>query len=279
MERLEHDFDVIDAHHHYGDIRALGVELSPELAELSADEYERLEREVRLRAMDAQGVRQAVIMGGHSYLRPDGISDTRHLNDHVASYRDAMPERFPAALGIVEPLYGTRGLHEIDRIANELGMVGVSFHVRFQGVSLDSPLVSACVERMAVNGLVPFIHAPADSPENALWKVETVAQAFPDLTMIVVDAFSNFEQTREIPYVADRNPNLVFDTSLSYSFGFIERFVRSHGWERVVFGTDIYSMTPRGGHLLAEIISSKLDREVRQSILGSNLRRILGLDV
>ena len=96
------------------------------------------------------------------------------------------------------------------------------------------------------------------------------------VTGLILD-FPNFEQTREIPPLAERNPNLVFDTSLSYSFGFIERFIRSHGAHRVVFGTDLYSMTPQGGHLLGQIMASELDRATKQAILGSNLRRILGL--
>ena len=64
-------------------------------------------------------VDQAIVIPSHAYLRPDGIADTRRVNDHIAAYREHDPKRFPAALGIVEPLYGARGLEEIDRLADE----------------------------------------------------------------------------------------------------------------------------------------------------------------
>ena len=277
--RLEHDYDIIDCHHHYGSLQdsmgALPTALAPE--SLKPEDYDRIELETRLASMDAQGVRQAVVIGGHSYLRPDGLADTRRVNDGVAAYRDRLPERFPAAVGIVEPLYGEAGLPEIERARRELGLAGISFHVRFQGVSMDSPWVRRIVGEMLEFDLVPFLHAPWESPENALWKIETVAAAFPEAPMIVLDPFSSYEQTREAPYVAERCPNLIFDTSLAHSFGMVRPFIRNFGAERVVFGTDIYSLVPHGSHLLPEIISSDLDEADKIAVLGGNLRRILGL--
>ena len=278
--RLEHSYDVIDCHHHYGGLQDAMGALPTALAPAASDpeEYDRIELETRLAAMDAQGVRQAVVIGGHSYLRPNGLADTRRVNDGLAAYRDRRPERFPAAVGIVEPLYGEAGLPEIERARGELGMAGISFHVRFQGVSMDSPWVRRFVGRMAEVGLVPFLHAPAESPENALWKIEAVAAAWPETPMIVLDAFSSYEQTRELPYVAERRPNLVFDTSLAHSFGMVRPLVRDFGAERVVFGTDLYSLVPQGMHVLPEIVASDLDEADKAAILGGNLRRILGLD-
>jgi predicted TIM-barrel fold metal-dependent hydrolase len=272
-------FDILDCHHHYGDLTdPLGpLPTAAPWSGASAEPYERVELETRLRAMDAQGVRQALILPGHGYLRPRGLADTRRVNDDVAAYRDRLPERFPAAVGVVEPLYGEAGLAEIARGRAELGLVGFSFHVRFQGVSLDSPWVRRYTARMLELGLVPFIHAIADSPENALWKVEALAAQFPGAPMIVLDAFSSFEQAREVLPLAERQPQLRFDTSLAYTFGLIEPLIRALGPERVVFGTDLYSLVPRGGHVLEQILASDLDDAAKAAVLGGNLRGLLGL--
>ena len=97
------------------------------------------ERQIRLDTMDRNGVDAAIVIPGHSYLRPEGLADTRRVNDGIAAYRDSAPTRFTAALGIVEPIYGRAGDAELRRIKQELGFVGVSLHTRFQGVDHRQP--------------------------------------------------------------------------------------------------------------------------------------------
>ena len=279
-ESIDHPFDVLDAHHHYGDLTEWGGALptATPIGEITSEEYHRIELETRLAAMDEQSVHQAVIIGSHSYLRPEGLADTRRVNDGVAAYCKRHPNRFPAGVGIAEPLYGEAGLPEIERVRSELGLVGISFHVRFQGVSMDGPWVHRYVERILDVGLVPYLHAIADSPENALWKVETLAAAFPGARMVVLDGFSNYEQTREILHLAGRQPGLVFDTSLAYSFDVIRPLIREHGIERVVFGTDVYSMVPKAINVLDGILDCDLDDKAKSAVLGGTLRGILGLE-
>jgi predicted TIM-barrel fold metal-dependent hydrolase len=270
-------FFVIDTHHHVGSLEALGLSVGTE--GLSPEEVSQVEFEARLATMDNTGVDQAIVIPGQGYLRPDGMADTRRINDGMAAYRDRRPDRFPAAVGVVEPLYGERGLEELDRIRDELGLVGVSFHTRFQGVATNSPLVVRLVRRMAELGLVPFVHAVAEVPDEALWKVQDLARAIPDTTMIVLDGFSSFERAGEVLPVALATPNLVFDTSLSHQAYGLERYVREVGAHRLVFGTDVYShVTPhRHNETLARVLAMDVDDEARAAILAGNLRRILGL--
>ena len=83
-------FDVFDVHHHVG--RAFDA-LGGALGETSVhpDEVARIELANRLRIMDEGGVHQALVIPGHGYLRPNGIADTRRVNDEIAAYRDATP--------------------------------------------------------------------------------------------------------------------------------------------------------------------------------------------
>ena len=106
-----------------------------------------------------------------------------------------------------------------------------------------------------------------------------VARAFPDTPMLILDAFSTFEGTREAFVIAERCPNLLWDTSLSYNFDFLEQFAHQHGAERVVFGTDLYSppLGRRISHLVPQILESSLTDDDKSKILGHNARRLFGL--
>ncbi len=271
-------FRVLDVHHHVGDpVQALAM---PGAEGASAPPGLGHDMQVRLETMDRDGIDCGLLIPGHSYLRPAGLADTRRINDGIASYRDSMPARFPAALGIVEPLYGRAGDEELRRIKEELGLVGVSFHTRFQGVTTDSPLVLAQIELMGQLGLVPFLHSVAESPEESLWRIHRVARAFPDLTMVVLDTFSSHEQSSHAMLVAELAPNLVFDSSLAYHIDPALRLMERFGHERVIFGTDLYSY-PLGYHrstVLAHWLESGLKPEVLQDVLAGTAERILGLD-
>jgi predicted TIM-barrel fold metal-dependent hydrolase len=270
-------YSVLDVHHHVGDpMTALGGALDEPAA---TEEWWEEEVSTRLAIMDAGGVDQAIVIPGHGYLRPDGIADTRRVNDGIAAYRDRRPDRFPVALGIVEPQHGAVSFGEIRRVRHELGLVGISFHTRFQGVSLDSQWVLRYVGVMAEEGLVPVIHAIPESPDEALWKLLTIARAHPEVPMLVLDAFESYENTRECAQIAELAPNVVFDTSLSYNFDFIEDFVRRFGADRVAFGTDLYSppLGRRITHLLAQIRESGLSEADQAAVCGGTARALFGL--
>lgn len=274
------EIPVLDVHHHVGNaFRALGGALDSAGSQ-SAEEYAALELQSRLDIMDAGGVDQAIVIPGHGYERSRGIADTRAENDAIAVYRDQLPARFPAAVGIVEPRDGAASLEELDRAKNELGLVGISFHTRFQGVSLDSRWIRTYCERMATLGLVPVLHAMDETPEEALWKLAVLARALPDVPMLALDAFGSYEATRQCFFIAEVAPNVIFDTSLSYNFDFIEEFAGEFGVDRVVFGTDLYShpVGRRISHLLPQILESALSDEDKRAILSGNAQRLFGLE-
>ncbi len=272
-------FPVLDVHHHVGSaFRALGGEIDG-AAGMSDEAFIQKELDSRLEIMDRGGVEQAIVIPGHGYERANGIADTRAENDAIAAYRDRMPARFPGAVGIVEPRDGAASLDELTRCREELGLVGISFHTRFQGVSLDSQWIQTYCTHMALLGLVPVIHAMDETPEESLWKLAVLARAVPDTPVLALDAFGSYEATRQCFFIAEVAPNIVFDTSLSYNFDFIEDFARQFGPERVVFGTDLYShpVGRRISHILEQILESGLSDEAKGAILAGNARRLFGL--
>lgn len=263
---------IIDVHNHVGTAAVSSRGDSVDMA---------VELEARASTLAARGVTQAVAIASHDYLRPDGLADNRIVNDGIALCRARRPDIFPAAVGIVEPLHGPRGLHELDRCKNELGLHGISFHTRLQGVSLDSRWVRQYLHRMGELGLVPFLHSIGESSAEALWKIDVLAADFPDLPIVVLDAFSTFEQSLFAPYVAERRTNLVFDTALAHGFSVVMNLISRCGADRVVYGSDLHSSAsgiPAVTEFSEEILSSSLSDEDKEAVLYRNAARILGLE-
>ena len=264
---------IIDIHNHIGASSSSSRGESEDIA---------VDLESRAATLTARNVAQAVIIASHDYLRPDGIADNRAVNDGIALCRDRRPDLFPAAIGIVEPLNGARGLEELDRCKEELGLRGISFHTRLQGVSLDSRWVRRYLERMGELGLVPFLHSIGESSAEALWKIDVLAGDFPDLPMIVLDAFSTFEQSLFAPHVADRRPNVVFDTALTHGFSLVLNLISRCGADRVLYGSDLHSTAsgiPAVTEVSADILSSALSDADKTAVLSGNAVRLLGLQV
>jgi uncharacterized protein len=277
-----YEFEVFDIHHHVGTaVDSLGWGDSVN-AESDEKDSGTAEVNARIRIMNEGGVRQSLVQPTHTYLRPNGITDTRRVNDSIAEYRDRLPGRFPAACGIVQPQDGLLALDEVDRVASELGLAGISFHTLLQGVSVDSPFVIRTLERVGEQGLLPIIHAVNANPHEALWKVGAVARKFPDLTILVVDALIEMGSALESFYVAELAPNLVFDTTFAFDIDIVEAFVDRFGAERVLFGTDLYSAPGLLGRRISPLLplivnSPTLSKADKSAILGDNARKLLKL--
>ena len=89
-------FDVFDVHHHVGRaFDALGGDID------AGESAAALELEIRLRIMDEGGVRQAMVIPGHGYLRPDGMADTQRVNRQLR-YWEKVPELYDETAKVFE---------------------------------------------------------------------------------------------------------------------------------------------------------------------------------
>lgn len=272
-------FDVIDMHQHLECGPSLkgalgfGGDGSPPEGRNDA------EFEHRASMMAAHNIVAAVVMPGNMYLRPNGLADTARVNDHIAAYRDRAPGRFHG-VGIVEPIYGPAGFAEVRRCRDELGLVGIGFHNKMQGVPLDSPLMFSLIDKIGEAGMVPFLHALGNDLES-IWQVDLLAKAFPDLSMVILDVFHDLSQVKSLPDIAERRPHLYFDLSMSISFEFMGKpQVRAVGAERFVFGSNFYSLPTMNkplGRPLEQILESDLSDAEKRSILIGNAERLLGV--
>ncbi|MEE9285851.1 MAG: amidohydrolase family protein [Dehalococcoidia bacterium] len=267
--------EILDAHQHLGIIADF-----VKGGEGRSDENpEELEYRTRVEAMDRSEIHRAVIGPSYQYLMPEGVADTRRLNDRLAAFRDRDPERFPFAVGAIEPRQGEAALEEVRRVRQELGMVGVMWHNRLQGCYVDSPWMHRCTREAVDVGLVPFVHSHHGSLLESPWRVERLAQEFPDTTFVVIDGLAGYEETELFYDIVRRRENLVFDTGMwSGGIGKVNTAARVLGVDRLVFGSGLYShpMGFRRTQTVEAVRESRLTEDEQAQVLALNLYRILG---
>ena len=263
--------EVIDIHHHLGALNGGSLQ--------EGDDWPDRDYVNRVRIMDANGVNAAAILAATGYIQADGIKDTMRSNDVVAAYRLRDPKRFPIACGIVEPLHGARSLGELERMKHELGLEGVVWHSRFQGVAVDHPLMRPLLKKVQELGLVPLIHTNAESNLEAVWRLERLALEFPDLTFISLDALTTNTNSQLALDIAKRTKNIIFDTAHVRGPGYVKNFVEAVGSERMVFGSLFYSHPASYDHCvsLSEIKAAKISDADKANILAGNVKRIFQL--
>ncbi|TAL82623.1 MAG: amidohydrolase 2 [Candidimonas sp.] len=269
------DFSAFDIHHHVGSLDIVAGSSTGRAPTLEDD----IAR--RLKYMDTNNISAVMLMPSNGYSAADGIQATRRVNDYVAKYRDQRPDRFPAAVGTVSPLDGDGAIDEIDRCVNELGMKGIVWHHRFQGTAIDHPMMDKFLQRLQEHNLPAFIHLIADSSLESPWRLEILADRFPAVQFVALDGFSSPDHAHWMPYLAEKHPNIIFDTGVMVSVAhLIEIFVRRIGAHRLLLGTDFYSFPKlfNTAFPLNEILESDLTDDECRAILSGNARRLLSIN-
>src|SRR5271154_5365467 len=107
MTRTTADFEILDLHHHVS--AGSGPEHSGEGIGEDIDSV--IAR--RLAFMAQHGIDRAVLLPANGYPTAIGAAATSQANDYVIAYQKREPDRFPVALGTVNPLDGKEALLEI----------------------------------------------------------------------------------------------------------------------------------------------------------------------
>jgi uncharacterized protein len=263
--------EIFDIHHHLGSLTGGSLQEQPG--------WQDRDYHNRVRIMEAHGVTMSAILAATGYIQADGIKDTMRCNDTVAAYRNRDPKRFPVASGTVEPLHGTRSLDELERMKHELHLDGVVWHNRFQGVAIDHQLMRPLLKKVSELGLVPLIHTNAESNMEAVWRLERLAQEFPELNFVAMDALTTNVNSQLVLDIAKRTPNILFDTAHVRSSGYIRQFVETAGSHRLVFGSLFYSHPASYERCatLEEVKATRISDEDMANILSLNAKRLFKL--
>ncbi len=268
---------ILDTHQHIGVI--------PDFTRAEAgpgeEEQDLFEFRTRTAVMDRSGITRGIVGPGYQYLMPNGIADTKKVNDNLAGFRDRFPDRFPYAVAAIEPRQGEAALEEVRRVHRDLEMVGVMWHNRLQGCYVDSPWMKRCIGVAAEEGLVPFIHCHHGSLLESPWRLERLAAEFPDTPLLVIDGLSGFEETELFYDISQRRDNVFFDTGMwSGGASKVNAVKRVMGTGRLVFGSGTYSypMGDRRSMTVDAVRESDLSDTEKAGVFSGNLRRILGVD-
>ena len=265
---------VFDLHHHLGAVAVGNAADGPAPATPAEDAA------ARLTYMDRHGISQCLIMPGGIPL--GGSPElAAAANDAAAAYRDLHPDRFAAALGIVDLRSVEAALEEIDRGIELLDMRGFVWHHHFMGAYANDARMWPLIEHISNRGLPVFVHIICGSTLESPWRLGVLADDFPQTRFVALDGFSSPDYAQWMPHFAKQHSNIVFDTGVATSVAHgLPAFIEEVGADRLLFGSDFHT----SGRLfelpvvLYELLASGIPQRDLELVLGGNAAALLGLD-
>ena len=191
----------------------------------------------------AAGLEQSMMKNGIAVSVTQPVSTKASQTPAVNGFAIELNKRSTLInFGTLYPGYDENAA-EIDRL-EKAGIKGVKFHPDYQDFFVDEEHLFPLYRQMTDAGLIAFFHAGVDiglpppvhcTPD----RLARVLDRVPDLTVVAAH-FGGFKMWDDVEkYLVGRN--LWLDTSFTLSWFPVERFVkmaRTHGIEKVVFGTD-----------------------------------------
>ncbi len=166
------------------------------------------------------------------------------------------------------------GIEDMVRILTRGGFRGVKLRPESEGFRIDNlNLLAPIFEAVEGLGAPVYIHSSYESRLSAPEAVERVAEAFPDVPILIGHmGGGSWSAVR----VAGRWENLYLETSGAKSPRVVLEAVRALGAERVVYGSDFPYLRPEAER--AKIECLRIPEEDRELIMGRNMARILRIE-
>ena len=182
------------------------------------------------------------------------------------------PDRILGYASLHSTRFGTEAIDEIKRCRNDYKMQGLKIYSTPEMSIAESaviPILEICAELK-----MPILAHTTPS------ECEYIMEHVPEVNFIMAHAggqpFANGDWNRAI-MVAKRFPNLYLDTACStVDSSFVEACVNALGAERIIFGTDIPLLDP--WPQLAKVAETRLTKEQRALVMGSNILRLMGVN-
>lgn len=269
---------IFDTHHHVGERANQPSESTHDVGweRQIEDDYAS-----RSKMMRSHGVAGAALMPSGIYDRSKGLSALIDHNAFVKAYQSSHREAFPvvfATIDITLPPDIVESLAE--RYLVEESFDGLVWHHRLYGASIAHPSTSIAASTVMQTGKVAAIHVISESSQESPLQVLDLVEQYPDLQILLLDAFSSPAQSRDAIRLASLARNLWFDTGCLSSVAHgLDEFVSTIGSGRLLLGTDYYADPPTYWHPfpIYEILSSPLSKEDKERILWKNAADLYSL--
>jgi predicted TIM-barrel fold metal-dependent hydrolase len=189
-----------------------------------------------LKVMERAGIERAVISVAAGGLASNGIADTMKANDVIAEGVRKYPERLPLGLASIEVRHGARGVEEVSRVMEELGLAGLAFHPAFEGFSVDSVAFRNVLDAIGDREALILLHAhDGFAPPSAIART---AQAYPSITFIMGHPVLSQEQRDESVAAVKSADNVYIDLAYQDESAITEEMVNRAGSSKIVYGSD-----------------------------------------
>jgi len=234
-----------------------------------------------LRHMDAEGIDRAVLV---NYPSPDLMGFTERVNEYVAEYCRAAPDRL-IPMGGVHPRF-TKDAAAAVRQAHEQGVRALKLHPPHMAVEPNAYLhgldaLRALYEEAQRLKMPVMIHTGtsifpgARSRTGEPMPVDDVAVDFPDLTIILAHGGRPLWMEQAV-FLVRRFPQVYMDVSSIPPRRLLHYFPRlAEMADKVLYGSDWPAPGVRGmGEGLREFRELGLPEDVQRKLLQDNAERL-----
>lgn len=234
-----------------------------------------------LRHMDAEGIDRAVLV---NYPSPDLMGFTERVNEYVAEYCRAAPDRL-IPMGGVHPRF-TRDAAAAVRQAHDQGVRALKLHPPHMAVEPNAYLhgldaLRALYEEAQRLKMPVMIHTGtsifpgARSRTGEPMPVDDVAVDFPDLTIILAHGGRPLWMEQAV-FLVRRFPQVYMDVSSIPPRRLLHYFPRlAEMADKVLYGSDWPAPGVRGmGEGLREFRELGLPEDVQRKLLQDNAERL-----
>lgn len=258
-----------DAHQH--------VDFGPYSAQRAdATDNLRTDWKVRTAMMAEAHIACSVLMPSYDYDKRMGLDSTARVLEGLLEYQSWDPRLFPWLGCTVEPQHYEGAADQLERILASGRFHVVSWHNRYQGLSVDAPIMFRFIEIASRHACAVFLHGTGNLDHEEAWRISRVVKSFPQTRFVVLDALMTYASIQVMVDLMKEVDNVWLDTAGATSFIHLVRQVAaSVGPQRIVFGSDYYG-EGRGGTAslmrrqleLCEFTEDELERVMRTNIVS-----------
>jgi len=247
-------FPIVDCHGHLGTFSAMHIPFDADLDSV-------------LRMMDLYGC-ETLCLSHNAAITSDApggnLLACRAAAEHpgrIAVYLAFNPN-YPAAYGLAD----------IESHAADRGVIGIKLHTETHQVPAADPRNDPAYEMARGRHWVVLSHTWGVADIKGM---EHMARRYPEVPVIMGHSGgTEFAAVYEAIRVARQCPNAFLDLTLSGHFeGLVELCVKEAGAEKVLFGSDVPFLDPRGS--VGRVAFARIPDADKEKILGDNMRGLL----